>query len=147
SDSCCSSGCANLSNDPNNCGACANRCGPGETCGPGLGGAPTCLCGSVACASGQTCCGSTCVDTRNNFNNCGACGHACRQGEQCMSSTCKCNGGAGCVGNQVCCSLITGSGGCFDLSNGPEHCGACTKPPCPAGQMCQQGVCVDSPCN
>lgn len=144
-DTCCASGCRNLQNDPANCGACGFACGMGERCGPGPGpaGAPTCLCAGLPCPSTHSCCGTSCIDTDSNFSNCGACGHSCRQGEVCLAGRCTCNGGAACSGNDVCCPPSTsGGGGCFDLANGPQHCGSCTNGPCNPSQICRMGMCV-----
>jgi hypothetical protein len=142
-DVCCASGCANLDNDPANCGACGTRCSANQTCGRDATGTISCLCNGVTCAVGESCCGTSCVDTNTSFNNCGACGHSCKQGEQCLGGACSCNGAGGCVGNQVCCGPQTaGGGGCFDVAAGPQHCGSCAAGACPPGETCQLGSCV-----
>jgi hypothetical protein len=142
-DACCDSGCANLANDPAHCGSCTTRCGANETCGS-VNGSAACLCNGAACPATSSCCGTSCVDTRTSFTNCGACGHSCKQGERCVAGSCTCNGAAGCVGNEVCCSGSSGSGsgGCFDVSTGPQHCGSCTAGPCPDTQACVLGHCI-----
>jgi hypothetical protein len=143
-DTCCDSGCANLGDDPAHCGSCTTRCGDNETCGT-VKGVIGCLCNGAPCPARSSCCGTSCVDSRSNFANCGACGHSCKQGEVCVAGACTCNGGPGCVGNQVCCGTSgSGSGGCFDVSTGPDHCGSCEAGPCQQGQECVMGRCVAS---
>ncbi|MGZ3427106.1 MAG: hypothetical protein ACXVCV_10685 [Polyangia bacterium] len=140
-DTCCSTGCANTTNDPENCGMCGRRCRTGEVCSGGQ-----CLCGSSTCAPMQLCCGASCVT--QSATNCGACNHVCKMGESCASGSCSCNGGPNCTGNQVCCpgGATGGSGGCFDPSNDPRHCGDCATQ-CPNGDACVLGHCVATPCN
>jgi hypothetical protein len=142
-DTCCGTGCANLKNDPSHCGTCDKQCATNEICSGGK-----CLCGTTQCSTGQTCCGTTCVNTSSDLTNCGTCGHSCNRGEQCANSACQCNGGPPCgSSNQTCCPVGTNNvGGCFDLSNGPEHCGQCANPACPVGQTCQMGSCVATSC-
>ncbi len=74
--------CANPLSDPNNCGACGNRCAAGQSCVAGA-------CRAV-CPAGQTACGPsmTCVDLNSNAANCGACSRACAAGESCASGAC-----------------------------------------------------------
>lgn len=40
------------------------------------------------CQTGQTKCGTTCVDTRSNYNHCGACNIVCATGQACVNSAC-----------------------------------------------------------
>jgi hypothetical protein len=54
---CCSGTCmpvSSFNNDPDNCGACGNECGYGESC-----------------------CGGRCTDTGWDDSNCGRCGNEC----------------------------------------------------------------------
>lgn len=62
---------------------------------------PTC---QPACAGGQTCCGTTCVNLATDAMNCGTCGTACSAGAQ-----------PGCCG-----------GSCVDLVSN-TNCGACGR--------------------
>lgn len=73
----CTSGCANLLSDPNNCGACGIACPPGQLCNAG-----------VCCGPANTVCNGTCVDTFTSRSNCGVCGFACDVGSTCVLGTC-----------------------------------------------------------
>ncbi len=48
-----------------------------------------------ACKSGQTSCGTKCVDTNTDSNNCGSCGSSC-SGKACSSGTCQTSSGGSC---------------------------------------------------
>jgi hypothetical protein len=77
--------CVNLQSN-GNCGACGHVC-PGPTSGSGT---PTCtggVCG-ITCSTGQTLCGTACVNEQTDVNNCGACAHACAAGSGCCNGTC-----------------------------------------------------------
>ena len=63
---------------------CSNSdCGSGRFCG--LNG--VCY-QSSGCSSGQTRCGSSCVDPQTNSDHCGSCGNECRNGARCCRGTC-----------------------------------------------------------
>src|SRR5205085_1028664 len=82
--------------DPNNCGACNNKCGPGAACTSGV----------CSCAGAQIHCGANagCIDTTTDPAHCGACG------------------GPGTVGGQ---GQICVSGQCTCAVAGQTNCGAC----------------------
>jgi hypothetical protein len=109
-----------FASDETNCGACAVRCG-----------------------SGDTCCGGGCRDTDADPQHCGACGRACAAGTTCCGGECvatdtsdHCGGCAGCAPGQTCC------GGECVATNTVDHCGGCS--PCADGQACCGGQCVDT---
>lgn len=58
---CCAGACANLNNDPMNCGTCGMRCqGATNLCSGGACVAPPCSPTAGACAASDFCCGSAC---------------------------------------------------------------------------------------
>jgi hypothetical protein len=98
-----------LQTDAQHCGSCSKSCATGESCCAG-----TCIntstdanqcggCGAAhACATGSTCCGAACVDLQQSAQHCGACGTACTAGSK-----------PGCCG-----------GNCVDLVSN-VNCGSC----------------------
>ncbi len=142
-----SDGCeTNLSNSEQNCGACGNRCDPGEACVDGA---------CTPCPPGRpdgfvTGCSGTCVDLTQDPNNCLQCGNAC------SGDTPACVGSLGllqaaCMPN--CSDYVPASGVamsdcgtmgsplCVDTQTDPNHCGACDNA-CGAGEICSDGTCV-----
>ncbi|HUB09492.1 MAG TPA: hypothetical protein VMB50_20985, partial [Myxococcales bacterium] len=89
--------CADLANDPANCGGCGNTCPSGQSCVDGVcsGSVSPCLAGHVndgcTLASGPfgICCpGGGCSDPSSDAQNCGGCGNACAAGQSCVAGVC-----------------------------------------------------------
>ncbi len=83
-----------LASDSRNCGACGRACAAGAAC----------LAGVCGCPTGQTMCGTACVNTMTDPANCGRCGSSCASGVACSGGAC---GGA----RTTCASGFSGSGG------------------------------------
>ncbi len=88
--------CAHLRDDPENCGACGNACGPGQSCVAGsCSGRPGCGNGregffcNLDAGPSYACCPSVgCTDTDTDPNNCGYCRHPCPSGSSCVGGVC-----------------------------------------------------------
>jgi len=123
------------------------------------------------CPTGQSLCGSTCVDLQTSVANCGTCGTACGTGQVCAAGRCGCPTGQLLCGNacvtpttdrnncgacgRVCstgfnctagaCVCPTGqsncNGTCRTLTTDTANCGACGTV-CPTGSACTAGACV-----
>ncbi|MHB8418766.1 MAG: hypothetical protein ACYDCL_11865 [Myxococcales bacterium] len=149
--------CADLSTDPQNCGACGNSCFTGLACQGGICGPPGDA-GACAgregdrCALGDggpgLCCGAAgCVDPTADLANCGYCGDDCTLlgADACFASYDAC-GATSCPGQpdgQLCpldggLGLCCG-GGCIDWTSDPADCGGC-------GVRCDGGACVGGNC-
>ena len=102
------------------------------------------------CASGQTKCGTACVDLSASDDNCNACGAACGSGSSCVAGQCtqKCEGSkkqcsGACVdldADDANCGTC-GNTHCTDQRNDRNNCGACGKV-CPGTQVCVAAQCV-----
>lgn len=132
--------------DPENCGACGNKCAPGQACVFGTCGCPS---GLTACGPGQ-CSDAQCADTKTDFFNCGTCGNVCNVRPPdldlkehmdwgCAEGSC----GVVCASDWSECD--------HDLENGcetnittVENCGACGKA-CKATEACIEKRCVCDP--
>ncbi|MCA9880161.1 MAG: hypothetical protein KC442_20345 [Thermomicrobiales bacterium] len=91
------------------------------------------------CVGGAVRCGTACVDTQTDAQNCGSCGMRCGDGVGCAGGVCQTPGDT-CPGAQTRCG-----GGCVDTKSNKAHCGACGRQ-CAANETCRQGTCSDSPC-
>ncbi len=132
-----------VTNDPNNCGVCGNKCSPGVHC----------IEGKCGCDSGMVDCDGRCVDVRGDDYNCGTCGTICPDAPAdagapppgmyygCVDRQCgqpKCIDGqidrwADCDGDPTNgCEVYVGK----DRKNiDPNHCGLCGNK-CAPGQQC-----------
>ena len=88
---------------------------------------------STPIQDGSTCnftvCGTLCVDTTQDDQNCGQCNKVCPSGSTCTSSTCQCSGGM---------TLCTS--GCTDTMSDMYNCGSCGTT-CTSTQTCVSGTC------
>src|SRR5262249_25628618 len=90
-----------------------------------------------------TLCGETCVDTKIDPKNCGACGTVCADGDICSDSKC----GLFCAGGTTRCGDGSDAGPdgggvdiCVDTQKDPSHCGDCDTV-CKTGEVCSFGTC------
>ena len=124
----CGKACVDPGTDAAHCGACNQRCAPGETCQKGA-----CTCQAAACAG---CCAGGSCQAGTSAQQCGRAGAACTScsgGRVCQDGACICP-----AGQDVCGGL------CVDLRMDAAHCGACGTA-CPAGTVCDAGVCRCTP--
>jgi hypothetical protein len=158
---CCDGQCSNTAIDAENCGACGNVCGAGQTCvndacrsaGQSAARAVTATgamtatvdCGPAGCAPGQLCCGGECIKPERDHRNCGACGVTCKFGvSACRLGVC-CPGTdpgaschtARCPDGQVWCGAA-----CRDVGADADHCGGCDRACPPSARRCVAGACL-----
>jgi hypothetical protein len=130
----------NITSDPNNCGGCGIKCGPGEMCQAGID-----LIGHCVCL-----CGRDCQKFKEDPDNCGGCGIACRGADGdghgrpiCTSGVC----GYRCDLNWADCDNDLTNGCETDLQNDPLNCGTCGRRCDGApGQPCVNGQCLTKEC-
>jgi hypothetical protein len=116
----CGGQCKTVATDQQNCGACGNACGAGQSCQNGQ-----CL-----CSDGLLACNGSCVAA--DATHCGSCTTMCGSAQVCSVNICQTSCGA----NETQCS----DGACVPTTGGNAlHCGGCNA--CPAGAVCNAGVC------
>ncbi len=93
----------------------------------GCAKAPT----AVTCGAGLDSCDGTCVNTSNNADNCGSCGHVCSSGQVCDNGACS---------SQCSASTRLCGTSCADETKDPTNCGGCGTV-CRSDQICN-GACV-----
>ncbi|AKU93864.1 hypothetical protein AKJ09_00528 [Labilithrix luteola] len=142
----------NYPRDPNNCGACGNKCTAAQICYDGDGDrVPECLCQN----SNETMCGSldwggvSCHDLLNDPKNCGTCNHACQPNGDHTAATCNkgvCE--ATCEEGWGDCDGRPETGCETNLKISGANCGACgTRCDTQAGQPCVEGKCATTDCD
>ena len=92
--------------------------------------------GQCTCPTGTTVCGTQCVNTQTDPNNCGTCGTACSMvlpGSSCVMGSCQC------PPSQAICNTGMGSY-CADFQTDPNNCGGCGNI-CPPMTSCVMGGC------
>jgi hypothetical protein len=113
--------------------SCPGGCPAGQVCSHGVCVA-TCS-GTTGCEPPFECCNNTCVNIRQDPNNCGSCGNACAPyGDGCVGGVCSCNGAMACAAPTICC----GTDGCIDPDTNSRHCGGCNHP---CDGNCTDGTC------
>lgn len=149
-------------------------CGPGQRCDRGRCKpcpAKERPCGSTCCGKGETCCGSRCCEKGETCcdGTCCAkggtcCGdHCCEKPRTCCGDGC-CAAGTTCVtragksaccpnartlstpGGKVCCErgYVASGDRCCPANAPAGSCRDCSDTPCPAGQFCEDGYCVQA---
>ena len=96
---CCAAGqvCDTRAPAPDTC------CTPGGTCAPASCASVPDLCGGqreCECTGDLECCGTACINTDTDRNNCGACGNACTGCQTCSNGVCS--GSGACASWQTC---------------------------------------------
>lgn len=69
-----------LQTTADHCGRCGSTCSGGQMCAMGA-----CV---TTCPTGQTACGTACVDLATDARHCGMCDRACTTGEACAGGRC-----------------------------------------------------------
>jgi serine/threonine protein kinase len=105
---------------------------------------------AVAFARFGCTCNGNCVDLKNDFHNCGSCGHVCGSGTTCVNGVCT---QQACPSDQIGCngtctnlnSDNSNCGGCGHICGSETACvnGACQHQPCPSGQTDCNGTCTN----
>jgi hypothetical protein len=91
---------------------------------------------ALACGGGTTKCGTMCLDTQHDPNNCGGCGMKCDPGFVCSDGGCSLS----CMNGLTICDGPSGKR-CTNLQTDDRNCGMCGKA-CNPGFKCDMGQCV-----
>lgn len=105
-----------------------------EVCTPACGVGEQCVDGACVCAAGMSECGSGCVDTLTDGQNCGSCGSPCASGLVCSSGVCS---------NDCTDGLTACGSSCVDLLVSQVNCGSCGEV-CEVGTTCVAGACEET---
>jgi len=87
---------------------------------------------SSVCGTGQTVCGTGCVDTAVNNAHCGKCGNACESPRTCGAGKCNCPA-----------DYTDCNGQCVNTKIDAQNCGGCGKA---CTGVCTAGACQSSTC-
>ena len=139
---------SSLQTDPNNCGACGNKCNSNQSCVGGLCQDNTCTGGKILCGMGDC----RTVDG-NDEENCGACGYKCSENpithatsDVCSNGICQytCDEGySQCSVGVTAASIICVK--TSDMQLDPNNCGSCGHK-CDPGESCVSGSCQANTC-
>lgn len=88
-----------------------------------------------SCTAPQVQCGTSCVDTDSDVNNCGGCNLACASGESCVAAVCTPLPPSCAAPNLLC------GAQCVDIGSDAGNCGACGNA-CTGDQSCVSATCV-----
>lgn len=117
-----SNGCEVDLRDAAHCGSCTTACGAGTECVTGDDATSVC---ALACQTGQTRCGATCVNLQNDPEHCGACDvpatPMANASPACVNGASALGGCAAQWGN---CDQLPGNG-CEQTLSTDKHCGGC----------------------